>query len=86
MAKLLESEVQKIGQIKLTQKVEANGVFAILPKNLIPALQKEYFFYVWDEHTGEVRWMTSFDTTEEDIMNFSALLRKYVGHEKIAEN
>jgi threonine aldolase len=77
MAKLLESEIQKIGQVKITQKVEANAVFAILPKNLIPTLQKEYFFYIWDEHRGEVRWMTSFDTTEEDVMNFSALLKQY---------
>jgi threonine aldolase len=78
MAKLLESEIRKINQIKITQKVEANGVFAILPKKLIPALQNEYFFYIWDERSGEVRLMTSFDTTEEDIMKFSALLKKYM--------
>lgn len=78
MAKLLESKIRKISQIKITQKVEANGVFAILPKDLIPSLQKEYFFYVWDEFTGEVRWMTSFDTTEEDIVNFVELIRKSV--------
>ncbi len=78
MAKLLESKIRKISQIKITQKVEANGVFAIVPKDLIPALQKEYFFYVWDDQTGEVRWMTSFDTTEEDVLNFTKLIRKSV--------
>jgi threonine aldolase len=80
MAKLLEQEVRKIPGIQITQKVEANGVFAILPKKLIPELQKEYFFYVWDENRGEVRWMTSFDTQEEDIMGFVELLRRSMAH------
>jgi len=76
MAKLLESQIKGIPEIKITQKVEANGVFAILPKRIIPLLQKEYFFYTWDEIRGEVRWMTSFDTTEEDILGFIGLLKK----------
>lgn len=80
MAKLLEIETMKINGIEITQKVESNGVFALIPKELIPILQKEYFFYIWDESRGEVRWMASFDTTEEDIMNFSASLKKYVGN------
>ena len=75
MAELLEQEVKKIPGIQITQKVEANGVFAILPRELIPELQEEYFFYIWDEERGEVRWMTSFDTTVEDIMGFVELLR-----------
>jgi threonine aldolase len=76
MAKLLESEIRKINKVTITQKVEANGVFAIFPKHIIPILQKEYFFYVWDEHHGEVRLMTSFDTTENDIMKFAELLTR----------
>jgi threonine aldolase len=68
--------VLKTGKARLTQQTEANGVFAILPKAVIPELQKEYFFYVWDESASEVRWMTSFDTTEDDIYGFVALLDK----------
>lgn len=78
MAKLLESEITKIDGIEITQKVEANGIFAIIPRDLIPILQEKYFFYTWDETRSEVRWMTSFDTTEEDILDFSALLRKHI--------
>ena len=55
----------KISQITITQKVESNGVFAIVPKKYVPLLQKRYFFYVWNEETSEVRFMTSFDTTED---------------------
>ena len=75
MAKILESEIRKLKGVEITQLVEGNGIFAIVPKELIPQLQNEYFFYTWNEERGEVRWMTSFDTTEEDIMDFAKLLR-----------
>ena len=78
MAQLLEKEVRKIPAIQLTQEVEANGVFAIVPQEIIPQLQEKYFFYMWDERRSEVRWMTSFDTQEEDIMNFAALIKSLV--------
>jgi len=70
MAKILEKEIRKIDKIKITQPVEANGIFAIIPKKYIPSLQKKSFFYVWDEERGEVRWMTSFNTTKADIYDF----------------
>lgn len=76
MAQLLHDKIKDIPNIKITQKVQANGVFAIMPGELIPKLQDEYFFYMWDEHTNEVRWMCSFDTTEEDVNEFASLLRK----------
>jgi threonine aldolase len=79
MARLLEREVSQIPRIRITQKVQINGVFAIIPPEIIPDLQKEYFFYEWDESTSEVRWMTSWDTAEEDIMNFAKLLREKAG-------
>ncbi len=74
MAKLLEREILKTGKVQLTQKTEANGVFAILPEQVIPKLQEKYFFYMWDESRSEVRWMTAFDTTEEDIHGFVKLI------------
>jgi len=76
MAKMLETEILKLKGIRITQSVDANGVFAILPKELIPKLQSEYFFYTWDDNRGEVRWMASFDTTEDDILNFVKLIRE----------
>lgn len=78
MAQLLASELEKIPPIKLTQPVQSNGVFAIVPKKHIAALQKKYFFYVWNEEISEVRFMCSFDTTEDDIAQFVALVKKVV--------
>ncbi|MCH7658067.1 MAG: low specificity L-threonine aldolase [Bacteroidetes bacterium] len=76
MAQLLATEVEKIPGVAITQKVESNGIFARVPKEIIPELRQEYFFYIWDEENSEVRWMTSFDTTKEDILGFTSLLRK----------
>ncbi|HEY8412356.1 MAG TPA: low specificity L-threonine aldolase [Pyrinomonadaceae bacterium] len=78
MARVLASELEKIPQIKITQPVEANGVFAEIPAKYVPGLQKKYFFYVWNEETSECRFMASFDTTEDDIRDFVALVRKTV--------
>ena len=78
MAHKLFIAVREIPGIEITQKVEANGVFAILPKAIIPKLQREFFFYVWDEATGEVRWMTSFDTRDEDIRAFTVKIRELI--------
>jgi threonine aldolase len=75
MAKLLEAEVSKIPEIKITQPVEANGVFAQVPKEIIAPLQEHFFFYPWNEFKGEVRWMTSFDTTETEIYEFVQLIK-----------
>ncbi|MDP4185417.1 MAG: low specificity L-threonine aldolase [Bacteroidota bacterium] len=75
MAKLLYQNIKEIPGILVTQSVDANGVFAIIPPRLITLLQKEYFFYMWDENRSEVRWMTSFDTQKEDIERFTALIK-----------
>jgi threonine aldolase len=74
MAKLLEREIGKIPQVKIVYPVDGNGVFAQIPKHAIAKLQKRYFFYVWNEVESVVRWMCSFDTTEDDVKQFA----KYV--------
>ncbi len=60
----------------ITQAVQANAVFAILPPGDRRALQQDFKFYVWDEHTGEVRWMCSWDTAEEDVDAFVAAIAR----------
>ncbi len=79
MAKKLEEGIKQLKNVQLTQPVESNGLFAIVPKEAIEILQQEYFFYIWDENRSEVRWMTSFDTNEEDIEGFLDVLRREVG-------
>jgi threonine aldolase len=78
MARLLDKEMRKIPQVTIAYKVEANGVFARIPRRAIAKLQKRYFFYVWDEGKSIVRWMCSFDTTEGDIRQFAQLVAETV--------
>jgi len=78
MAQMLANELKAIPQIRITQPVQSNGVFAVIPPKYIPALQKKYFFYVWNEEISEVRLMTSFDTTEQDVHQFIAAARKII--------
>ena len=78
MARLLQKEVSKIPQLKIVYKVEANGVFAKIPRQSIAKLQKRYFFYVWNEEESVVRWMCSFDTTAEDVQQFAKFVAETV--------
>ena len=75
-AAYMAKQLAEIPEVQLTQKVEVNGLFALLPRKAAEKLREDYFFYDWDEERGEVRWMCSFDTTHEDIDGFIEALRK----------
>ncbi len=74
MARRLADAVRDIPGVELARPVEANAVFAVLPRDAAERLRKRFRFYTWDESTGEVRWMCAFDTTEEDVDAFAAAL------------
>ncbi len=76
MAQMLKRELSKIPQVKIAYKVEANGIFAKLPRRAIAKLQKRYFFYMWDDAQSMVRWMCSWDTTEADVKQFVDFVRR----------
>ena len=82
MARLLENEIRDVEGVKIMYKVQVNSVFAQLPRTVWTALQQEYFFYDWDEAADVVRWMCSFDTTEEDIHAFVSALRRILKNGK----
>jgi threonine aldolase len=71
MAARLAEAVAAVPGVRVTQRVDANAVFAVIPPPVAAALQERWHFYVWDERTGEVRWMCSWDTTEEDVDAFA---------------
>lgn len=66
MAQRLAQRLEAIG-IKLTQRVETNQIFALMSQEMTSKLLERYFFYVWDESRSEIRLVTSYDTTENDI-------------------
>ena len=76
MAQRLLSGVQGIPGVTVARRVDANAVFAILPRDVTARLQQSYRFYEWDEATGEVRWMCSWDTTADDVDGFVAAIAR----------
>jgi threonine aldolase len=74
MARRLAEGARRVPGVEITQPVQTNAIFAILPAAVIPVLQERCAFYVWDERRHEVRWMCSWDTTEEDVDSFVAAI------------
>lgn len=70
MAKKLAEGLQSFSQIQVTRPVEANAVFATMPRDWIAPLQEAAPFYEWKESIGEVRLMCAWDTTTEDVDRF----------------
>jgi threonine aldolase len=62
--------------VAFTQPTRANGVFATLPEGVADRLRQSFRFYDWDAARREVRWMCSFDTTEDDVDAFVAAIAR----------
>jgi threonine aldolase len=78
MAQLLAMELTQIPGIQITQKVEANMVYAFIPNHCITALQKHYYFHRFNERNCEVRLMCSFTTQPDDVKSFATAIRRTV--------
>lgn len=76
MAARLAERVAAIPGVRITRPVECNAIFATLDRAVIPQLQREYFFYVFEESLPEVRWMTHHATAPQDVDAFAdAIMR-----------
>jgi len=78
-AKLYEGVLEIAGEhpeVSVPNRAEANAVFPILPGNVTKKIQEDFRFYIWDQVTGQVRWMCSWDTTLEDVEGLLTSLRK----------
>jgi threonine aldolase len=86
MARMLADKLKLIVEVKVTQEVQSNGVFVIMPADIAEKMRDHYFFYPWDERRSEYRLMASWDTKEEDIEDFIALLKEELSHRGHKEN
>jgi len=71
MAALLAKRLDGIDGVDVRRPPAVNAVFATVPAAVVERLQAWSHFYVWDEATTEVRWMTSFETTADDVERFA---------------
>lgn len=71
MAKLLYDKIKDIPNIKITQNVDANAIFALIPEKYISKLLKKYFFH---SNNSEIRLMCSYSTSSKDVLDFANLI------------
>jgi len=77
MARILASRVESMPELNITASVDSNAVFVQIPPELNKWLKEQgYWFYNWDESRNEVRWMTSFDTTEHEVHQFADTIQQ----------
>ncbi len=79
VAARLADAVRALDGVALSQPVQANAVFAVLPAGAADRLRATFPFHDWDRTTGEVRWMCSFDTTPEDVDRFAKAIADVLG-------
>lgn len=78
MAARLAKILKQYPEIVFTQKPEANQLFFTMPAKAAKQLAEKYFFYYWNEAITEVRLVTSWDTTDEDLDSLEQTLKKNV--------
>ncbi|MGB8908854.1 MAG: aminotransferase class I/II-fold pyridoxal phosphate-dependent enzyme [Candidatus Cybelea sp.] len=78
MAARLYDRVRTISGIRVTRPVRCNAIFATLDRSAIERIQRDFFFFVFDESLPEVRWMTHWATAEQDVDEFAACVKAAV--------
>jgi threonine aldolase len=82
MARRLGDRLAELDGVEVVHPVDANAVFARLPRPAIDRLLSDWPyeqpFYLWDEARDEVRWMCSWDTTEDDVDRFAVAIAEAV--------
>lgn len=72
MATRLHATTVGLPGVELATAPEVNSVFPCLDPEVAAALRDWCFFWDWDVERGQVRWMTAWDTTPEDVDRFAA--------------
>jgi len=70
---------QPVAGLSFSQPTQANAVFAVLANDTADRIRERVRFYDWDRAAGEVRWMCSWDTTEDDVDGFVKAIREQFG-------
>jgi threonine aldolase len=85
MAARLAAGIVDVPGVTLAYPAQGNGVFAVLPHELAVDLQQEWCFYIWStepEGSCIVRWMTAFDTSQEDVDDLVGAVQARLIHVK----
>ncbi|NLJ01422.1 MAG: low specificity L-threonine aldolase [Bacteroidales bacterium] len=73
-ARRLFEGMETVPGVKITQAVQSNALFFTAPEGIREQLRQRYFFYDWNEAIGEARLVCSWDTSMDDIEQFTGYL------------
>lgn len=79
MAARLRAAVEDVPGVSFAYPTQSNGVFARLPEGVADRVRESFFFYDWDRGALEVRWMCTWDTTEDDVDALARAVREAAG-------
>jgi threonine aldolase len=75
----LYEAVGDIASLRLTTPPAVNSLYPVVADRAADHLRETSFFWPWDPEEQRVRWMTSWDTTPDDVTTFAAVVRACVG-------
>jgi threonine aldolase len=78
MTALLHSLTTDVPGVVHAGPPQVNSLFPHIPHASIAPLREWCFFWPWNVATDQVRWMTAWDTTEEDVAAFADGVRQLV--------
>ena len=76
MGQRLAQGLKAVPGIEIMHPVEANVAFVKIPQKMREALEKDFYFYMWDEAASVARWMCSFETTSEQVDALVSAVRR----------
>ena len=75
MATRLYAATRDIPGVEYDHAPQVNSLFPVIPAEAIAPLCEWCFFWDWDVSRNQVRWMTAWDTTQDDVDRFAAGVR-----------
>lgn len=75
-AQKIATTIKAIPQLTLSYPVETNQIFFTAPAPWLPSIQEEIFCYPWNQEKNEIRFIASWDTSDQDVKKVEAILTK----------
>ncbi|MEZ5315076.1 MAG: aminotransferase class I/II-fold pyridoxal phosphate-dependent enzyme [Chlamydiales bacterium] len=81
-AQEIASVIKSTPGLSLSYPVETNQIFFTVPASWIPLIQEKIFCYPWDAEKNEVRFIASWNTSEQNVKEIQSILSEISKHSK----
>ncbi len=76
----IASIIASIPNLTLNYPIETNQIFFSAPASWIPLIQEKIFCHVWDQDKNEIRFIASWNTSEQEIKEVQLILAEISRH------